>query len=181
MHEPAEAIEVVPIAVQLLRHACQSLDEGALEAKQEIQRALGLLLDSAVSARAGQPFRGLAPWQARRVIDHILAHLDMPVRVVDMAGLTHLSTSHFHRAFKLFFKTPPHAYVISLRLARAREMMLGSHASMSEIALTCGFADQAHFSRVFRREIGCPPGRWRRERRPSRTRRAATAATRPDR
>ena len=162
MHEPAEAIKIVPIAVHLLRRACQVLDDDAPGARHEIQRALGLLLDSAIAARGSRPVQGLAPWQARKVIDHILAHLDMPIRVVDMASLTNLSTSHFHRAFKLCFRMSPHAYVTSLRLARAREMMLASHASMSEIALVCGFADQAHFSRVFRRDAGCAPGHWRR-------------------
>jgi transcriptional regulator GlxA family with amidase domain len=99
------------------------------------------------------------------VIDHVLAHLDMPIRVEDLAGVTRLSTSHFSRAFKLSFHVSPHAYVIALRLARARALMLESDEQMSQIAAACGFADQAHFSRAFRRKTGCAPGFWRRERR----------------
>jgi AraC-like DNA-binding protein len=42
--------------------------------------------------------------------------------------------------------------------------MLGSDAPLSEIAMNCGFADQAHFSRQFRRMMGSTPSNWRRGR-----------------
>ena len=99
------------------------------------------------------------------MVDHVLAHLDLPIRVDDLAAVTRLSTSHFSRAFKLSFHMSPHAYVVALRLARARALMLESDEQMSRIAAACGFADQAHFSRAFRRKTGCAPGFWRRERR----------------
>lgn len=165
MYEPAQREEAVPIAVQLLRRACLALDRDARAAKREIQRALELLLDSATQVRFDRPIHGLAPWQARKVVDHVLAHLETPIRVEDLASMTRLSTSHFSRAFKLSFRMSPHAYVIALRLARARALMLESDEQMSQIAAACGFADQAHFSRAFRRKVGCAPGLWRRERR----------------
>jgi AraC-like DNA-binding protein len=165
MHEQAQREEAVPIAVQLLRRACLALDDDVRAARREIHRALELLLDSVAQAPFDRPIHGLASWQARRVIDHVLAHLDMPIRVEDLAGVTRLSTSHFSRAFKLSFHVSPHAYVIALRLARARALMLEGDEQMSRIAAACGFADQAHFSRAFRRKTGCAPGFWRRERR----------------
>jgi len=111
------------------------------------------------------PIQGLASWQARKVVDHVLAHLETPILVEDLASVTRLSTSHFSRAFKLSFRMSPHVYVVALRLARARSLMLESDEQMSQIAAACGFADQAHFSRAFRRGVGCTPGLWRRERR----------------
>lgn len=174
MHEQAQPEEAVPIAVQLLRRACLALDDDVRAARREIQRALELLLDSVAQAPFGRPIQGLASWQARRVVDHVLAHLDLPIRVDDLAAVTRLSTSHFSRAFKLSFHMSPHAYVVALRLARARALMLESDEQMSQIAAACGFADQAHFSRAFRRKTGCAPGSWRRERRGQLDRETAT-------
>jgi len=170
MHESAEKEKVVSIVTHLLQRACLTLGRDAHGARREIQKALELLLDNAVKAdiQPGHVHRrihGLAPWQARRVIDHIHANIETPIRVEDMASLAQLSTSYFFRVFKLSFSMSPHAYILTLRLARARELLLESDAQMSQIAAACGFADQAHFSRVFHREIGCAPGVWRRERR----------------
>lgn len=165
MHEPAQREEAVPIAVQLLRRACLALDRDARAAKREILRALELLLDSVIQTPFDRPIDGLAPWQARRAVEHVLANLEMPIRIDDLASVTRLSRSHFSRAFKLRFHMSPHAYIIALRLARARALMLESDERISQIAVACGFADQAHFSRAFHRKMGCAPGLWRRERR----------------
>jgi transcriptional regulator GlxA family with amidase domain len=165
MYEPAQRDEIVPIAVQILRRACLALDDDARAARREIQRAMELLVDSGTQAPFLHPVHGLAPWQARKVVDHVLAHLEMPIRVEELASVTRLSTSHFSRAFKLSFHMSPHAYVVALRLARARALLLEGDEQMSQIAVACGFADQAHFSRAFRRKVGCAPGLWRRERR----------------
>jgi len=165
MHEPAQSAETVPIAVQILRHACVALDSDAHAAKREIHRAMELLLDCAIQAPFDHPIAGLAPWQARKVVDHVLVNLETPIRVEDLANVTHLSTSHFSRAFRLSFHTSPHAYVMALRVARARALMLKSDERLSQIAMACGFADQAHFSRAFHHKVGCAPGLWRRTRR----------------
>lgn len=169
MNEPKRGDAIVPTVSQLLQRARLALDGDAHAARREIQRALELLLDAewrpAAANPAQHPVHGLAPWQARRVADHVQAHLETPIRVEDMARLIRLSTSYFSRAFRLSFRMSPHTYVIAQRLARARELLLGSDEQMTQIAMACGFADQAHFSRVFHRQMGCAPGRWRRERR----------------
>ena len=162
--------DVAPILAQFLKRACLALDRDALTARQEIQGALELLSNAPVETEV-QPGHhhgrrcGLAPWQVRRVTQHINANLEAPIRVEDMATLTRLSTSYFFRAFKRSFGKAPHAYFIALRIARARELLVKSDEKICAIAMTCGFADQAHFSRVFRREMGSAPGVWRREQR----------------
>jgi AraC-like DNA-binding protein len=40
--------------------------------------------------------------------------------------------------------------------------LLNSDATLADIAVGCGFADQSHFTRVFARQIGLTPGQWRR-------------------
>ncbi|MEO9001294.1 MAG: AraC family transcriptional regulator [Rhodanobacter sp.] len=142
-----------------------ALDEDASVAKREILRALELLLDSVVRIPFDRPVPGLAAWQARGVVDHVLANLESPIRIDDLAAVTRLSKSHFSRAFKLSFRVSPHAYIVALRLSHARALLSDGDEQISQIAAACGFADQAHFCRVFRRSVGCAPGLWRRRRR----------------
>ncbi len=66
-------------------------------------------------------------------------------------------------AFKLAAGEPPHAYVVRRRLERACHLMVTSASSLSEIALSVGFSDQAHLCRLFRAAFGQSPATWRRE------------------
>jgi AraC family transcriptional regulator len=109
----------------------------------------------------------LLAWQARKVRDYIDAHLAEALRVADLCSLLRLSEAHFSRSFKRTFGESPHAFLIRQRLQRAERYMLETGASLSEIALQCGFTDQAHLSKHFRQHTGRTPGSWRRARRTS--------------
>jgi transcriptional regulator GlxA family with amidase domain len=74
-----------------------------------------------------------------------------------------LSKWHFSRSFKALFGTPPHRFIMELRVKRAQSLLLHSSLTMSQIACDCGFADQPHFIRVFRKYVGASPGAWRRQ------------------
>ena len=106
---------------------------------------------------------GLTPRQLRRVNEHLHEHLADAVSPVDLARLLDMSRSHFCRAFKTSTGLPPHAWLMSLRIRRAREMMMATDRSLVDIALGTGFADQPHFTRVFTRFAGMTPGEWRRQ------------------
>lgn len=54
------------------------------------------------------------------------------------------------------------ATTVNRAVRRAKAVLNDRSLTFSDIALICGFADQSHFTRVFRREIGVSPGRWRR-------------------
>lgn len=108
----------------------------------------------------------LAPWQAHRVVAHIDAHLSQNLRLTDLAAIARLSSSYFSRAFKGSFGQAPHAFIIERRIVRAQQEMLAADEPLSQIAIACGFADQAHLSRAFRRLTGRTPHAWRRARRP---------------
>jgi AraC family transcriptional regulator len=108
----------------------------------------------------------LARWQINRVRTYIDEHLTDCIRVSDLSALARNSPSYFSAAFKRTFGAPPHAYLMKRRISMAAQQMLGSDAPLSEIAMNCGFADQAHFSRQFRRMMGSTPSNWRREQAP---------------
>ncbi|MBZ9567117.1 AraC family transcriptional regulator [Modicisalibacter tunisiensis] len=108
--------------------------------------------------------RGVASPRLRllHLLPAIRADLAHPWRVAEMAACCHLAEAAFARQFRALTGQSPHVWLTAQRLARARELLRDPRASLTEIALACGFADAAHFSRVFRRHVGRPPGEWRR-------------------
>jgi AraC-like DNA-binding protein len=107
---------------------------------------------------------GLAGWQIARVRAFIDKNLDRTIHTQDLSVVARRSPAHFSRSFKLTFGEPPHAYVVKRRLEKACHLMITSPASLSEIALSVGFSDQAHLCRLFRQAFGQSPANWRRER-----------------
>src|SRR5712672_4117169 len=107
---------------------------------------------------------GLAPWQILRVRAYIDSNLHRTIHIRDLSAVARRSKAHFSRKFKLAVGASPHAYVVRRRLERACHLMMTSAASLSEIALSVGFSDQAHLCRLFRQAFGQSPASWRRER-----------------
>jgi len=93
-----------------------------------------------------------------RVLELIDARLDRGVSIDELAREAALSPSYFTRAFKRSIGRPPHQHILSLRLERARRLLEEPGASLSDIALQTGFAHQAHFTRLFKRQFGVTPG-----------------------
>jgi AraC family transcriptional regulator len=85
------------------------------------------------------------------------------VRLGDLAAITGLSQSQFGRAFKASTGVAPHRWQLNARIAKAQDLLLSSAMPLSEIALLTGFAEQTHFTRVFKRVVGASPGAWQRE------------------
>ncbi|THD79303.1 MAG: AraC family transcriptional regulator [Phenylobacterium sp.] len=104
---------------------------------------------------------GLAPWQEKRSKDMLAGDFTGATPLADIAKACGLSVSHFSRAFRRSTGLAPHAWLQHVRVEAAKEMLRGREASLSMIALACGFADQSHFTRVFTRRVGLSPGAWR--------------------
>lgn len=107
---------------------------------------------------------GLAPWQERRARELILDDLRADRSLKEVASACGLSSRQFYRAFKVTTGLPPHRWLLRRRVDRAMELLAVTDDSLSEVAVTCGFADQSHFTRVFRSITGVSPRRWRRQR-----------------
>jgi AraC family transcriptional regulator len=106
--------------------------------------------------------RRLIAWQARKVCDYIDNKIAGPLLVSELCALVQLSEANFSRSFKRTFGESPHAFVIRRRLEFAADYMLQSEVSLSDIALRCEFADQAHLSKHFRQATDHTPAAWRR-------------------
>ena len=147
------------ILSRLLCEAVEALDSDTIRARASLFRAVALVQQPPAST-SGR--RGLAPWQARSTIALIDKDLAGRADITRLAANVRLSHSHFHRAFKQFFGRPPRQFIIQRRIQRALELMQSTDLRLSDIALACGFSDQAHFSRAFRKLMGHTPGMWRR-------------------
>lgn len=109
-----------------------------------------------------RPKVGLAPWQQRRAAHMLLDRLDADLPLADLAAECGLSTGHFARAFRVSFGLPPHRWLLRERVRRAVHLMSTTDGPIDEIAVQCGFVDQSHLNRVFRRVMDMTPAAWRR-------------------
>lgn len=99
--------------------------------------------------------------RANRAIDHILQHLDQPLRLEDVAAAAGFSPFHFHRVFQSMLGETLAQFVRRVRLERA--LYLHTHdpgRAWTDIALACGFAGSSDFSRAFKKAYGTPPTRF---------------------
>lgn len=67
----------------------------------------------------------------------------------------------FRAQFRARFGVPPHRYVLAVRVEAARGLLRATRRPISDIALSLGFAHQAHLARVFAQHVGTSPGRFR--------------------
>ncbi|MEM7731055.1 MAG: AraC family transcriptional regulator [Pseudomonadota bacterium] len=96
----------------------------------------------------------------RRVLAHVRANLDRTIAVEDLAREVGMSPSSFARTFKEVIGRTPMQFVLSYRIEQALGMMDGAATPLGEVALACGFADQAHFSRSFKKLMGVTPSAY---------------------
>jgi AraC family transcriptional regulator len=100
------------------------------------------------------------PAKARRVIDYIEANMESDLRLAELGAVAEISRAHFARAFRNTVGMTPHAFVLQRRVARALELLTSRSLSINEVAVRCGFADQAHLTRVFKSRFGYPPSQY---------------------
>lgn len=91
-------------------------------------------------------------------IDFVVTNLEEPLRLSDVARAAKFSPFHFHRVFQMLVGETIADFVKRLRLEKALAMM--SHwrrASLTRIAVSCGFSSSSDFSRSFKQHFGAPP------------------------
>lgn len=160
--------EIVKRVMTLLDAAISELDRQEQSAKCTVLQAVSLLreqIDPQIAAADAEDGERLLAWQAHKVCEYVDGHIASPIRVADLCALIQRSQGHFSRACKHTFGVTPHAFVTQRRLKLAARYMLETDACLSDIALSCGFSDQAHLCKQFRLATGHTPAAWRRARR----------------
>jgi AraC-like DNA-binding protein len=144
-----------------LRKALSNL-HGILDSRISALEREALFLNAAakILERAGSWKNSVAdipaPLAVQRARDYLLDHLFADISLDLLASVSGLSKFHLLRQFRAEFGLPPHSYQLQHRIIRAKTL-LRSLAPV-EVAMTCGFADQSHFHRVFRSLVGTTPG-----------------------
>lgn len=155
-----------PLVAQIARSLALEVEGGPAD------RLLADALSMALAARVARRFPswrpppkarapGLSRERLRRVLDHVEAHLGAELTLAELAATACLSTFHFSRCFKRAVGVGVQRYVARRRVERARAMLRRTEEPLADIAQRLGFADQSHFTKVFRRETGDTPARFR--------------------
>lgn len=122
----------------------------------------GLALEMlALSARLTDHPRPALPGGFRRALERIHDDFRRPITVSGLAEEAGLHPAHFARVFRRHTGASVGAYVRELRVAWACQRMVETDATLGQIALQAGFADQSHFSRTFKRLRGMTPRAYR--------------------
>lgn len=95
------------------------------------------------------------------VRDYIEAHCTDDFSIQDLADLVNLNPYYLIRCFREQVGTSPHQYKLHWQLQRAKQAVLRRDTVIAQVAADCGFYDQSHLSRTFKRAMGVSPGRYR--------------------
>ena len=104
---------------------------------------------------------GLRDRELRRATDLMRARLAENLSLHDLAAAVGLSESQFLRAFKARTGSPPHRYLVGLRIDHARRLLRTTELPIAQVATACGFAHQEHLTRVMRARLGTTPAALR--------------------
>jgi len=96
-----------------------------------------------------------------QVLARMEANIEDPISPARLASEAGLSPRQLERLFARYLGRSPKRHYMELRLERARHLLLQTPMSVMEIALACGFASAAHFSKCYRATYGCTPYRER--------------------
>ena len=161
-HEDGVMRHIGASLLQALRRPAEAnqlfVDHMMLAFTAHIAQAYGGLQRIVESTRGG-----LAPWQVRRACEKLDSDLGGQLSLQQIAAEFGLSVSHFSRAFRISTGLPPHQWLLRQRVKAAKQLMSVRDLPLAEIAISAGFANQSHFTKVFSAQVGVSPAAWRRE------------------
>jgi AraC family transcriptional regulator len=143
---------------QRLYHEFRQGDELALVSLEGI--LLEMLAEGARHAASSGSVAEIPRW-LRTAREYLEANFLRPLSLAEIAGAAGVHRVHLSREFRRYFSTTVGEFLRRKRIEHACHMVSTTNVPLSEIAMTCGFSDQSHFSATFRRQVGLTPARFR--------------------
>ena len=150
----------VELSQRFIRLHC-ALERGS-EALHADERLIEFFL-TAIARYAGLPAlvtAGIEPNSVREVKGILSELVERPPELATLSRMVGLSPFHLIRVFRKATGLTPHAWLVDFRINRARDL-LREGMPPSDVAVRCGFADQAHLTRLFKARLGVTPGQYR--------------------
>jgi AraC family transcriptional regulator len=110
---------------------------------------------------SGRDDYGLSKKQMESLRDFVESRWDRTPSVAELAGAVGIGQHALTRRLRRWTNEGPHAFVMRLRIERAKELLRNPAMPLVEIAWGLGFSSQSHFSAVFRKYVGVSPGAFR--------------------
>lgn len=150
---------------QLMGELVRSSHAGMAHATAARDGALLLLLATLADILAGGVDDAAEPdVRAERCERLLRMHMHEPsLSLGRLAGWLGIGADQLARSFRQATGRTPSARLAELRLQHARQLLATTALPVADVAAASGFADADYFCRVFRRALGTPPGRWRRQ------------------
>ena len=93
---------------------------------------------------------------------YIRSNLAEDLSLEALAARAQFSPAHFHRVFTAYFGSSPHEFVLACRIEAAQAALRSDRCSLAELAVSCGFSSQSHFTARFKKATGMTPLQYRR-------------------
>ena len=138
----------------------ESPNVSLIEKETRLLRLLVHWISRYADQRGGRPEDGGEHGAVRRAREVIEDRFPEDIPLTELARLAGLSPFHLVRVFERRLGITPHAYLTQTRVERARQR-LATGGRIADIAVDCGFSDQAHLTRLFKRQTGITPGKYR--------------------
>ncbi len=135
---------------------------------------LDALIQSSSTRRDARGTR-LRDFYIQEAVTYMEQHYQQELTVEKLADVCGLNRNYFSRLFKECMGCPPQEFLIRMRLSKAAELMRTGDAPIGEISTLCGYPNQLHFSRAFKKRYGISPREWRDQNKIHRSKRSGQA------
>ncbi|MGP3659248.1 GlxA family transcriptional regulator [Burkholderia gladioli] len=154
----AGGISIVELATRLISLHCGPDRASKVIHQMTVSRRKGA---SFVERRAALGYLSVDDATVRHAVLLMEENLEAPLTIAVIARMTGSSVRRLERAFAAEMDCSPNEFYRRMRLRYARWMLVNTTRRITDIAYECGFADAAHFIRVFREVYGVTPGKLR--------------------